>query len=670
MMVMTMELAARLMNQDVDNPSPFKSHNAVFGYGKSNLVAVVYREHVVACCKTMSPMEQAAHRTVVTWMRRLETGYTVRVFNKDPSLSPVWWDAKVRQVVSRITGHRRVVLPLGDELSICIKSLQSHYLPWLLNWVDERHMTVTMFPKAILRRVHASLASLSPDEYEAVRAESKRLYKLADGTVKKVDHDNFKQVSFPYYRTAAWPGLRLCPPFFADMNVMVPVPSLALPTHPHLVVLHSYLEAAYAISSEADGRCQIREIKTLSQPHQELVGLELTDFDEERSLNVLQLLDRVHPFTIKAGPSSPYARAAKMILPVHLVSNVVLTTTPSENFVKIPHFAGMEYEVGFSFNTGKALGGMAEAFYEVNAGGHTFYLSSYTGFGLRIRYKLLTLLRSGELRRKSVRIIVPDGLSAYTLENMMRTLVDWLHDLGLTDVKLVSDSVCNKMCLLTSAPHGGSCVSLYDGAFQLHTLEICDNLLTHKFVCQPLLARLFERFQDFVLRHPAIRAFLGKTTEGLVLDQLRGQSQSILKKLDGDFSDLASDVASFKFHQASLQVAREEFHEWVTFALTSYVPRQPWFDQWKQSIEGAQGIVVGGGIFEVCGTLAHRALLSILGPNARLLARKDRRLSTVHGAVVAVYAQKGHGRLWLSDNDSLVIPSLQNTKTTSSAMSA
>jgi hypothetical protein len=272
-------------------------------------------------------------------------------------------------------------------------------------------------------------------------------------------------------------------------------------------------------------------------------------------------------------------------------------------------------------------------FYEVRAGDMVYRISSYTGFGLRLRHKLLHLIRRGELHSKSAAIILPDGLAPEVTDDIMRTCVDWLHDLGLVDVKLLSEGICNATCLgalsiVSQKQSGGLWVSMHDGLVQCRVLGVRSKgggggaKVANEwrddadFACGPLAPRVLERLRDFVLRNDGLakRLRASDTDRHMVLDSVRAQSLAILAKLDRDLCDRDSETATFTVtivnaegngdgqqdQQEQMEVSKAEFWRWISYALGE-LWRSPWWDRVTGKLEEAKGVVVGGGLFEVCG---------------------------------------------------------------------
>ncbi len=638
--------------------------NVVFGYGVPELVSLVYREHVQTWDskdKELSSDQRTARDMATHWLRRLEAGYKIRLFSASPRLEATWWDTQTKSIVRRKNTSRRLILPLQDELPLCLESLQPYYVVWLLEQVDTRKLELAMYPRCLLEAVHRLVQLLADDAFSALVEKCQALYP----TIPAFRPEEVKRCHFPYYRVAMWPGLRLCPPFFPDTMSLSPPPRIQRPVS--YFIFHSYLEECHAVATmESSHVSTLESLNTSTQPFRGVVGLR--QIYNLQGTKYLHMLNQIHPRSFHPmSAHSPYARAAKELTPVHGVGLGTILQTPTSGTTKLPENVFQACETGFSFIYMKprilddVKWAQEESFYEVKYRDETFHISSFTGFGMRLRLRLLDLCSAQELKGKGVAILVPDGIDQETTENIMLTCIGWLRDLGLRDIKLLSEAKCNAMSLGATA--GASqkhwpalWVSFHDGPLVCTILGVDvlqDRVLQDRwgsdFTVGNLHGRLVEKLRDFVLQNTDIQAVLSNTSGNKVwqmttlAESMRQHLPSLLQKLDKPNQEwpvqYEFDFVERHLPSVTLDISESTYREWMDYAFQHMV-HQSWWDVLIGHLEHSKGILLSGGIFDICPRTSVEILTAHFQEKAKHVTNPHR-LHVLHGAAMAIYAELG-----------------------------
>jgi hypothetical protein len=645
--------------------------NPVFRFYKPNLVPAIYREHVEGWwgMPQMPPEDVAVWHAGAEWLRALEAGTGPRLFRTEECLDDVWWAAQAKSMVSRRATSRRMVLPLGKEIDLCVHALGPHAIPWLLELVDDKHLDLAMYPKVLVHRAVFRFRHLSDEEFAGMLRTFQALYPEVKRKVEK-EHVIASYVSC---HLSHWPGLRLCPPFFPDLIALQPPPSLSRPRQGKYMVLHACLGASFAKTSIEDAvNCWVDELCVTTDMSRPPLALETSPANEDAIFTALSRLHAMHPRSFNpVHADSPYAAGALM-----LTEHVCETGS-----VKLPEHALDTCELGFSFTYMKpALLNDAcpewekeEVFYEVRityqGQDHFLALSSYVGLGLRLRCTLLSLVTPGELKGQGVCVVVPDGLDQESTDNLMLTCVGWLRDLRLSDVKLVSEGRCQAMCLRSVAVAAGlqcpaTWASFHDGRLVcqalgvvVHSEQRVHDSWGDKYRTCALKDRLVEKMRDYFLGHALVKAtienlathrFQGTT---VIVESIKQHLPAILETLERDAVaalDMSRSTLTFPNAPAvTIEVPLALYHEWLGFSFEAWTS-QPWWDELHERLEACQGIVVGGGVFDCCPQSAMRTLQSKLGPSARACTRRNV-LNVLHGACMSIQVEAGSQHMMMRD---------------------
>lgn len=87
------------------------------------------------------------------WLRSLEGRGEPRLFGVEECLEKEWWESQCAILVFRRPTQRRLRLPLGKEIDVCVEALLPHAAMWLLEMVGEKHLELAMHPKTLIQRV-------------------------------------------------------------------------------------------------------------------------------------------------------------------------------------------------------------------------------------------------------------------------------------------------------------------------------------------------------------------------------------------------------------------------------------------------------------------------------------------------------------------------------------
>lgn len=664
--------------------------NPVFRFHVPNLVPALYKEHVDAwrAMSTLTPDDKKVWEAGADWLRELERGLGERLFSPDEHTGDEWWDAQTKALVSRRATSRRLRLPLGKEIDAFADALKPHLVVWLKALVNERNLELAMFPKSLLQHAVSRLRTISASDFENTVRKCHALYpESANAETQLRQTDFLATARFPCH-VSHWPGLRLCPPFFPDAAALQPPPSVSMPRQGKYVVLHACVDTWYAKASIRDAAtCCVDEmsVDAHTQTFAFPLALDVTDANADPIFETLSRLQGMHPRSFNPmHPDSPFAAAAEVLTPcVH-----------AEGRLRLPEHALDHCEVGFSFtymtpaklfsNDGVMAWDKDEDFYEVKMRhgdqDHFFTLSSYVGFGLRLRHTLLSVATPQELRGQGVCVLVPDGLDRDTTENIMLTCIGWLRDLRLSDVKIISEGTCHAMCLgslsiVTQKQLPARWASFHDGLFVCQSLGIAVQSEIHdqwkgKYRTSPLKARLVEKIRDFLLGHPSVQSLIDNLSENrfkgrtCILESIKKQLPAVLEALERDFggsgpSTVVVSKCTLRLPTADAEeevvvdVPQAQYHDWLEYCFEEWT-RQSWWTELRDKLEECKGIVVSGGLFDCCPGSALPVFLSKLGPNAKTNTKKNR-LSTFHGACLAIYADKGCQSLMVQQKERLPI---------------
>lgn len=668
----TMQLAKNLSDLDVIQHG---CDDAVLRFKVPYLVSTIYKEHVDGwyVLSAMTPEAQEAWKVAVQWLRSLEKGITPRLFAQeaDKRLEPRWWDIQVKTLVSRRpTASRRMCLPLEDEIELCIRAMQPHLIVWLLELVDERRMDMQMFPKHLLQKTYTSLSKLTPMEFDA---QIQRCYDLyPELPHNSITRRALQQTYFPPHMSH-WPGLRLCVPFFFDMAVLQPAPSNTVSRQGKYVVLHSYLDTSYARTSRRDAQTAlIDELVVQLEPYAHSIGLDVTPENAATILTALESLEGMHPRSFRPNdPLSPYGNASKVLMPY-----TTTTAAGRGNIVKLPEHALDSCEVGFSFTYMKPRifssdkcpkWDKEEDFYEVKFMDDKdepryFHISPYTGFGLRLRHTLLSIVDTTELKGQGVCLVLPDGLAMETTENIMLTAIGWLQGLGLTDVKLLSEGVCHAMALGSigaivqrdtpttwASFHDGAFVSQVLGVTVKHHEKLIQDQWNDAYRVSPLKRIFMENLRDAIFDQPNVHEIMEGFTENRFLhrtwmiESIKNQLPRILLEMEQAFAVVEKTNIDITIHftntkPITVTFSKTAYDTWLGQCFQEWTDK-PWWPKLKEDLETCTGVVVSGGIFECCPKSAVQVLTSLLDKRTKKCTKKSR-LDILHGACLAIYEEQ------------------------------
>jgi hypothetical protein len=653
--------------------SPHYWEDDVLARSTPDIVSHVYREHVEVYLAF--ERARASTRTVwykaSTWLRRLERRCHHRLFTKEPQMDPVWWGKHVRAIVSRRATSIRLTLPLEDEIKIFMDALRSHFIAWILGLVDLKRLELSMYPKTLLNGIYVQIRQHG--DFHQLALQTKELYPDISRPIIKQEFDE----SFYPTRLSHWPGLRIRPPFFPDLAAFYPAPSTTLPYQGMYLVISASLQDAVAKACILDCKtAMVDDLRISNQPFNPPLALRL---DDQEALEAFLALDQTHPRSFRYNdPRSPYATAATVLTP--------RISLEASGAVGIPENALLEYELGFSFTymtpvTDGYVPALTkeEQFYEVNLpSGDCVHLSSFVGFGLRIRHTILTHAKPHEIRGHGVCIVVPDGLSPEITENIMLTCIAFLQGLGLKDLKLLSEAACHVACLgsvaaLRECPNQTSWASFHDGPLVCQALAVLhrsdDNttrdLWKVKYNVQPLKNKLLAHVRDYILGHSTVAAAVDKLVNNrfagraAIIEAIRTQLPQFTdhfeeKLWDGESTSITLHLTGSAMASITLDVRRATFEEWLQGCFVDLV-EQPWWEELQHSLTKCTGVLVSGGIFDCCPRTALRAFHNILTPGTKEVTKRLR-INMLHGACMVIYREKGCTHLFLSIDDSSGLP--------------
>lgn len=649
--------------------------DGVFAQTSPDIVSHVYREHVETyfMFDRAKPSTKSLWYKASTWLRGLERRCRHRLFTQEPQTDPLWWRKQVRTIVSRRATSIRLTLPLETEIGLFLDALRPHFVAWVLGLVDPKKLELGMYPKTLLQGMYVQIRQHS--DFQELAEQTKKLYPDISRPILKKDFD---EAHYPT-RLSHWPGLRIRPPFFPDIAAFHPAPSTTLPSRGKYLVISATLQDSMAKACMLDAKTVILDdLRINNYAFHPAIGLRI---DSEQALQALLALNLVHPRSFRYDdPHSPFAQAATTLTP---------TVSFGKDALGIPENALHEYELGFSFTyemprtDGRVLPvAREERFYEVKLPGNDRYalLSSFAGFGLRIRHTILGHTKPRELQGQGVCIIVPDGLAQETIENVMLTCIPFLHGLGLKDLKVLSEGACHAACLgsiaaIRQSPNTTAWASFHDGSLVSQALAVvCTSnnavrdLWKDKYRAQPLRNQLLAQIRDFILGHTKVTAaveslatnrFAGRAA---IVQAIRQQLPRIIDHLEESLAANATATISLDISNTEiggtivLDVAQATYENWVRHCFET-MTTQTWWEELRSNLEKCSGIIVSGGLFQCCPRSGLRAFQDILTPNVRAVTKLSR-LNMLHGALLVVYAEKqcSHVLLSIDDPVGLTIP--------------
>ena len=710
MLRLTTQVAEKLQTPRGANDDP------VFRHKVPLLVPTLYKEHVegwYAQAKFTDDQRQAWERGM-EWLRSLEAGMDHRLFCHQSGPA---WATQIKIVVSRRATSRRLSLPLHDDIERCVDALKPHFVVWILGLVDEKHLDMAMYPKILLQRASHSVRHTNHAEMGTLVQLCCDLYPkhVKPSMIKK---QAISRAHYPCY-PSHWPGLRLCPPFFPDLAALQLPPSHSIPRQGKYIVLHALhaLHAShalhadtsmrtYALTSLSDARtCALDKMALLSSVLPTPLAVRVSDANEAMVFETLSSLHGMHPRSVHPlDQDSPFAKAAA-VLGEHVAAPAGdqhhHTTEGGGTVVALPeHALDATYDMGFSFvylkptilRTSEVTWDKTEVFYQVQMAfqgeDHTFSISPYVGWGLRLRHTLLSLCPLEELKGQGLGLVLPDGVEKEVEENVLLTCLGWLRDVGLCHTKIVLEKQCHRACLSAMVRSTGSgsdnlasssWASLYDGPVLSRAVaqrRAQNPWGNAEYTTVPLKRHLVEKIRDHLLCHESVKT----TLEGLRYAQRAGFFQSlkchlpsvlatlengtvanratpsIPVTLDGMVAvtgnvtgNVTANVTGNVTGNVTANVPVALYHQWVDECVALWTT-QPWWTTLRQKLDTCKGIVVSGGIFECCPTSVLASLMPHLGPHAQRCI-KPSPLNVVHGASMVLYAEHGCSRIKVRRGD-------------------
>lgn len=657
--------------------SPHYWDDQVFARSKPDIVSHVYREHVetyFAFHRTKASTKSIWYKAS-TWLRGLERRCRHRLFAQDPQLDPLWWQRHVRTIVSRRATSVRLTLPLEDEIGVFMEALRPHFVAWVMGLVDLKKLELSMYPKTLLQGMYVAIRQQQGD-FQHLAKRTKELYPDISRPICKKDFDE------AYYptRLSHWPGLRIRPPFFPDIAAFHPAPSTTLPFQGKYLVISASLQDSVAKACMVDSDTAVLDdLRISNHPFNPPIDIRI---DSPQAMDALLALDRIHPRSFRYNdPQSPFAIAATALTP--------RVTFEAGNNIGIPENALHDYELGFAFTYAQPRTDghvppleKEEQFYEVKVPGDRdqyVRLSSFVGFGLRIRHTILTNTKPHELQGQGVCIVVPDGLSQEITENVMLTCIAFLQGLGIKDLKLLSEGACHVACLgsvatLRQSSNPTSWASFHDGSLVCQALAVVHrnhaikDLWKDKYQVPPLKDQLLAQIRDYILGHSKVAAAVDKLVNNrfagraAVIEAIREQLPQIIDHLEGTLFDEATTTTSISLDLSSTQmeesisidVSQTTLDEWLDNCFAG-LAKQPWWEELQRNCDRCNGVIVSGGLFQCCPRTALRAFHRILSSNAKDFTKVSR-LNMLHGACMVIYGEKRVRHLLLSIDDPVGLP--------------
>jgi len=375
-----MKLTAKLL-QKMHDPA-FADNggdNCVLRFRDPRVVCDIYKEHVRGWvnASSLTPDDMASWRTATDWMRSLEDAAGPRLFGAEKFVEKVWWKTQCLAMVSRRPTPRRLKLPLGKEIDVCIAALLPHAIMWLLGLVSEKHLEIAMHPKSLLQRLFQTLRKSSAQEIKALFARCRVLYPKAKHMYSV---DQVTRACLNMHHLSHWPGLRLCPPFFPDLIALQPVPSLSRASSGKYVVLHA-CHGSYATTSIQDSTTCVLETLFIAAAMQPMLLLRVKEDNATRVFDLLGQLHGMHPRSFPPTHGmSPFVPAAKVLPDLVDSGTLRLSEHPLDNRDSGFSFTYMPPrvldETCVAWKTDECFDQVEMVYQE---GLHCFYLSPYIG---------------------------------------------------------------------------------------------------------------------------------------------------------------------------------------------------------------------------------------------------------------------------------------------------
>lgn len=633
--------------------------NAVLRYREPRLVAGIYKEHVRGWINaaSLSPDAMNSWKAGMQWLRSLEDTTEPRLFHAEECLDKEWWEAQCIGVVSRRTMSRRLKLPLGKEIDICTAALLPHGVMWLLELVGEKHLELAMHPKSLLQHLFQQLRKTSTQELKSLFAQCHRLY-------PKVKHtfiaDEVKRAYLSIH-LSHWPGLRLCPPFFPDLMALQPAPSLSVARSGKYVILHASTKS-YATTSILDATTCCLEETQIAPASSSPIRLRVLEKDAPKVDDILRQLHGMHPRSFPpTHPESPFVAAAKCF--TELVDDddnheedggrhaLILPEHPLDNS-----------DTGFSFTymPPRVLDDTCaplksdEHFYQVETtyedeDQQHFYLSPYVGWGLRLRHTLLAVAPNPKGR--GVCLVLPENVNHLVAENLLLTAVGWLTSLGLNDVKIVTESMCQQISLqCLSVDQSAAFASIHDGYFVCYAMETARQKDSASVTTTSIQRRLVDKLRQHLLDHDQILQVI----QGLTVDRYK-QRTRIVEQVTRQLLDCLTNLdrtrsANLDTATCPLQVGNSNtsinieipipvYDKWMITCFES-LSSEPEWGCFNEQLEKCHSILLSGGVFDHCPSAALSAWTNIVGPNAKKCTTIQSSL-VLEGACLHIHSMHG-----------------------------
>ena len=638
-----MKVTAKLL-QKVRDPA-FADNgcdNPVLRFNEPNLVSDVYKEHVRGWvnASTLTPDEMNLWIAGTDWLRALEDTAGPRLFGAEEVLEQEWWETQCTILVSRRATSRRLRLPMGKEIDVCVEGLLPHAAMWLLELVGEKHLELAMHPKSLLQRTFQCLRKASAREMKSLLARCRALYPK----VKIVyTADDVKRAAI-HVHLSHWPGLRLCPPFYPDLIALQPAPSFSC-SKKH-VILHA-CNPSYATTSTLDATtCSLDSLQIVCASQSPLS----LSISEDNEVNIFGVLGRLHCMHPRSFPpihaESPFAAAAKLF------------SFTGDSLLRLPERPLDRGNVGFSFTymAPRVLDETCvpwkteEDFYQVGmtyeGKDRFFYLSPYVGWGLRLRQTLLTVAPKDHLKGRAVCVVVPEKVDQTTTENLLLASLGFLSDLGLSNVRLVTEVKCQEIGLQSLAMdnQSASFASIHDGFCVFHTMDSVD-----RNTASPIHSILVDKARRYFLDDSNILELVNKHTvdrfkaRTRIIEQVTRQLVDCIETLDKASAgnlEMAICVMELEDSPIHIEVPIPVFDEWVMSSFEGLVALA-WWPQLTERLEKCRGIIVSGGVFDMCPHSAMKAWKSKVGPAAKECTKHNKSF-VMEGAALHIHSISGH----------------------------
>ena len=665
-----MKLTTRLLQKRHD-PSFLDNgcDNIVLRFQDPTVVSDIYKEHVWGWvhASSLSPVDMATWTAGTEWLRSLEGVEEPRLFNTVEFLGKDWWETQCAVLVSRRPTSRRLRLPLGKEIDVCVECLMPHAVLWLLDLVGEKSLELAMHPKSLLQHVFRSLRKASAREMKTLLARCRVLYPKVKCTYTA---DDVKKAAL-HVHLSHWPGLRLCPPFFPDLISLQQSPSVMVARSGKHVVLHAASRSSYATTSILDATTCSLETMVISSGPESPLFLGVHGDSAEPILDALGRLHGMHPRSFPPiHPDSPFVAAAKVFSMEGGESSAAA--------VKLPERPLDNGDTGFSFTympprvldetcvawQSDEYFNQVEMTYEGTD--HNFYVSPYVGWGFRLRHMLLTVVPQDKLGGRGVCVVVPENVDQMTVENILLTSLGWLSDLKLSNVTLVSEGTCQRVGLQSLVmEHAASFASIHDGHFVFHALDSIgfDTATTH---ANSILGVLMDKMRRHFLDTPPILAAI----HGLTVDRFKGRTRMIervaCQLLDCTrVLDLAStenlDKATCTFEletnapPVQIEVSIPVFEEWVRSSFEGVVGEK-WWPRFTERLEKCRRILLSGGVFDCCPHSSMKAWNASVGPSAKESSEIQKSF-LMEAACLNIHSTNGQREMIVSEGRKPVPPS-------------